>query len=429
MSCFAYNEINQGLLSFIDHSPNSYFAVENMRQILLDNGYRELTEENHWEIEAGGSYFVTRNESALIAFKIPEGQSRGFHVMASHCDSPSFKVKINPEMEKAGLYVVLNTEPYGGMIVSPWLDRPLSVAGRVLVSGEDGKSVESRLVNVDQDLLMIPNLAIHMNREMNSGYQYNAQTELLPLLGEIDAKDTFMNLIAEEAGVSAEDILDFDLFLYNRMKGTMYGIDRPFIASGRLDDLQCAYASLQGLLASQPQDHIAVHCVLDNEEVGSGSRQGAAGTFLKDVINRIAYSFGYDHEKLLRSLSESFIVSADNAHAVHPFHTDKADPTNAPKLNGGIVIKYNAGLKYTTDGLSGAKFRLICQRAGVPYQTYTNRSDHAGGSTLGHILQSQLSVCCVDIGLPQLAMHSPYETAGAKDTAYLIAAAKELFNM
>ena len=321
----------------------------------------------------------------------------------------------------------LNVEKYGGMLCAPWLDRPLSAAGRVIVRTESG--IETRLVNIDRDLMIIPNLAIHMNRQVNDGYKFNAQVDMLPLFCEKgEESDAFMGLIASEAGVEAKDILDTDLFLYNRMPAVSLGLNGEFIASGRLDDLQCAFASMKGFLESTPRDSVAVHCVFDNEEVGSGTKQGAASTFLKDTLHRINSAMGRTEEEYLMSIASSFLVSADNAHAVHPNHADKTDPTNRAYLNKGIVIKYSANQKYTTDAVSGAIMRVICEKAGVPCQTFTNRSDMLGGSTLGNISQSQVALNTVDIGLPQLAMHSPYETAGAKDTAFLVEAAKVLFS-
>ena len=348
-------------------------------------------------------------------------------MMASHCDSPVLKIKTNAEITAEGKYVKLNVEKYGGMIFAPWLDRPLSVAGRVIVRTRDG--VETRLVNVDRDLMIIPNLAVHMNRQMNEGYKFNAQVDMLPLLGEKgEDSDAFMKLIASEAGVEAEDILDTELYLYNRTPAVSLGLNNEFIASGRLDDLQCAFASLKGFMLATPKDSVAVHCVFDNEEVGSGTKQGAAGTFLSDTLHRINRGMGRTEDEYLMSIASSFLVSADNAHAVHPNHSDKADPTNRPYPNKGIVIKYSAVQKYTTDAVSGAIMREICRQADVPYQTFANRSDMMGGSTLGHISQSHVSLNTVDIGLAQLAMHSSYETAGAKDTAYLIEAAKVMFS-
>jgi len=419
--------MNQELLEFLDGSPTSFHAVANMSRMLENAGFLRLQEEQAWKLEPGRGYYVTRNDSALIAFRIPKKEFAGFQIMASHSDSPAFKVKTNAEIEADKKYVKLNVERYGGMLCAPWLDRPLSVAGRVVVRTADG--VAARLVNVDRDLMIIPNLAIHMNRKVNEGYEFNAQKDMLPLLGMEEAKEGFLPLIAAAAGVAPDEILDTDLFLYNRMKGTRLGINREFLAAPRLDDLQCAFASLKGFLAAEPKESVAVHCVLDNEEVGSGTKQGAASTFLKDVLHRISRGMGRSEEEYLMALASSFMVSADNAHSVHPNQPDKADPTNRPYMNGGIVIKYSANQKYTTDAVSGAMFRAICERAGVPYQVFANRSDMIGGSTLGNISNSQVALNTVDVGLAQLAMHSPYETAGCKDTAYLAEAARVLFSV
>lgn len=422
-----YINVNKELFSFLDQSPNAFFAVKNMCDTLEQAGMVRLYEGEPWDLEAGKGYYVTRNDSALIAFRIPKADYTGFQIMASHCDSPVFKIKTNTEITVDRQYVKLNVEKYGGMLCSPWLDRPLSVAGRVVLRTEEG--IETRLVNIDRDLLIIPNLAIHMNRQVNDGYKFNAQVDMLPLFCEKgEESDAFLKLIASETGVSAADILDTDLFLYNRMPAVSLGLNNEFISSGRLDDLQCAFASLKGFVEASPKNSAAVHCVFDNEEVGSGTKQGAASTFLKDTLRRINSAMGRTEEEYLTSIASSFLVSADNAHAVHPNHTDKADPTNRPYLNKGIVIKYSANQKYTTDAVSGAIMRAICRQADVPCQTFANRSDLPGGSTLGNISQSQVALNTVDIGLPQLAMHSPYETAGAKDTAYLIEAAKVLFS-
>ena len=422
-----FEQTNKELFSFLDRSPNAFFAVANMCDLLKKAGMTRLYEGTPWNLETGKGYYVTRNDSALIAFRIPKADYTGFQIMASHCDSPVFKIKANAEITIDKQYVKLNVEKYGGMLCAPWLDRPLSVAGRVVVRTEDG--IETRLVNVERDLMIIPNLAIHMNRQANDGYKFNAQVDMLPLFCEKGKEsDEFLRFIAAEAGISPEDILDTDLYLYNRMPATTLGLNNEFIASGRLDDLQCAFSSLKGFIEATPRDSVAVHCVFDNEEVGSGTKQGAAGTFLRDTLHRINRAMGKTEDEYLMSMASSFLVSADNAHAVHPDHTDKADPTNRPYLNKGIVIKYSANQKYTTDAVSGAIMRAICKQADVPYQTFANRSDMLGGSTLGNISQGQVSLNTVDIGLPQLAMHSPYETAGARDTAYLVEAAKILFS-
>lgn len=420
-----YYETAEKLLTFIRKSPTAFHAVDTMKNILAEQGFQELSEKDYWKLVPGGQYMVTRNNSALIAFSIPENAPRRFHIMASHSDSPTFKIKENPEITVEKAYVKLNVEKYGGMLMSPWFDRPLSVAGRVVVS-ENGE-IKEKLVDIDRDLLMIPSLAIHMNREVNSGYAYNPQKDLLPLYGTAGTEETFGKTIAEAAGVREEDILSHDLFLYSRTRGAVWGAEKEFVSAGRLDDLQCAFASMEGLLSGEKKKSIAVHCVMDNEEVGSGTKQGAASTFLKDTLLRINSGLGRTYEEYLMSLADSFMISADNAHALHPNYTDMTDPVNRPLLNKGIVIKYNANQKYCTDAVSAARFKDICTRAEVPFQTFINRSDMAGGSTLGNISNTQVPVNTVDIGLPQLAMHSPYETAGVKDTYSLIKAAELFF--
>ena len=420
-----YKKTAKKLLKFIQKSPTAFQAVEEMSQRLQKEGFKELKEEKHWDLKAGGNYFVTRNHSAVIAFSIPKKPAWTFHIMASHSDSPALKIKENPEMEVEKAYIKLNVERYGGMLLAPWFDRPLSVAGRLIVR-KNGE-IQEKLVAVDKDLLVIPNLAIHMNREVNDGYKYNVQKDMLPLYSDYDGKGSFMKLMAAETDVAEEDILGHDLFLYDRTPGTVWGANEEFISAPRLDDIQCAFASLEGFLRGERKESIAVHCVLDNEEVGSTTKQGAASTFLKDTLMRINMGLGRTQEEYLMTLADSFMVSADNAHALHPNHTDKTDPVNRPVLNGGIVIKYNANQKYCTDGVSAAIFKDICDRAEVPYQTFVNRSDMAGGSTLGNISNTQVPMKTVDIGLAQLAMHSVYETTGAKDTESLAKAAAVLF--
>ena len=412
------------LLTFIKDSPTAFQAVETMKNRFSENGFRELKEEEHWSVEKGGKYFVTRNHSAIIAFTIPEENTDTFHIIASHSDSPSLKIKENPEMAENG-YVKLNVELYGGALLAPWFDRPLSVAGRLIVK-EAGKICE-KLVTVDRDMLIIPNLAIHMNREANSGYKYNVQKDMLPLYGLESAKGSFFKTLAEAAGVKEEDILGHDLFLYNRMPGTVWGSEDEFVSAPRLDDLQCAFSSMEGILAGENKNSICVHCVMDNEEVGSGTRQGAASTFLRDTLLRITLGLGKSYEDYLIALAKSFMISADNAHAVHPNYPEKADPVNRPHINEGIAIKYNANQKYCTDGISAAIFKTFCQEAGVGCQTYVNRSDVPGGSTLGNISNTQVALNTVDIGLPQLAMHSPYETAGVKDTCDFVKLAEVFY--
>ena len=375
-----YIETTEKLLDFIEKSPTAFQAVDEMQKRLTENGFEVLSEKEYWKLIPGGKYLVTRNNSALIAFCIPEKESRVFHIMASHSDSPSFKIKENPEIKVDNSYVKLNVEKYGGMLMAPWFDRPLSVAGRVIIRRNGG--LKEKLINIKRDLVMIPNLAIHMNREANNGVSYNPQKDLQPLFAVGNTDRTLLEIIAEQTGVKKEDIISHDLFLYNRMPGTIWGADKEFVSSARLDDLQCAFASMEGLLRAQNHESIAVHCVMDNEEVGSGTKQGAASTFLKDTLLRINMGLGRTYEEYLMTLAGSFMVSADNAHALHPNYTDKTDPTNHPVLNKGIVIKFNANQKYCTDAVSAAIFKELCTKAGVPYQTFVNRSDIAGGSTL-----------------------------------------------
>lgn len=422
---FVEQEINEGLLNFIKESPTSLHAVAQVKQVLLAAGFQELKESSKWGMDVGQGYFVTRNDTALIAFKVADKAFKGFNMFACHSDSPLFKIKPQAEIVVDQKLVILNVEKYGGMIMYSWLDRPLSIAGRVILQGESG--LECRLVNIPKDLLIIPSLAIHMNSSVNEGYKFNVQKDLLPLFRCQAGGQNFMTTVAEAAACAPEAILDYDLYLYNREPGVIFGANEEFLAAPRLDDLQCVYGGLKGFLAAAPTQ-AAVFCVLDNEEVGSGTRQGAASTFVKDVLTRINSCLGGTQEDYLIRLQNSFMVSADNAHSIHPNHLEKADPTNHPCLNGGIVIKYSANQKYTTDAVTGGIFRKLCGEAGVPVQSFVNRSDMLGGSTLGNISVTQVAVRSVDIGLPQLAMHSAYETAGAKDTAYLAEAAKVYFS-
>lgn len=411
----------RGLFSFISSSPTGFHTVETMRSLLLSEGYTQLSEGSEWVLEPKGKYFVIRNGSALIAFRLPVLPARGFQIIASHDDSPAFKLKNDPEMECDGHYVKLNVEKYGSMLCAPWFDRPLSVAGRIQVKRDN--CIESLLVDAKRPMLIIPNLAIHMNRGVNEGVSYNIQKDLLPLYGDETAKGTFMSEIAVLAGVSAEDILAHDLFLYPAMSGTVWGAGDAYISAPRLDDLECAYASLRGFLTASSGTSVPVHCVYDNEEVGSGTRQGAASTFLSDVLHRICESASPALPSYRQMLCNSFMLSADNAHAVHPNNPEKACPGSRPYMNKGIVLKFSANQKYCTDALSASVVTEICRAAGVPVQIFHNRSDMPGGSTLGNISSSQVPIMTADIGLPQLAMHSPYETAGAADLDYLIKAA------
>jgi len=414
--------VNEELLSFLNQSYTAFHAVGYVRNVLKGNGYEEITEGKCWDLKENAKYFVVRNESSVIAFRTVSKDFSGFMIGASHSDSPAFKVKENPEIIENG-YVKLNVEGYGGMLMGPWLDRPLSVAGRVIVQ-QDGRFL-TKLVNVDRDLCMIPNLAIHMDRDANKDHTWNAQTDLLPIIGDATAKGRFMKIVAEAAGVKEEDIIGHDLFLYVREQGSIWGADQEYLSAPHLDDLQCGFADLQGFLQSSQSDSIPMLVIFDNEEVGSSTKQGADSSFLEDTLQRIAKAFNKDFSVAAAS---SFMVSADNAHAVHPNHAEKADPVNQPHMNQGIVLKFNANQHYTTDGISAAVFRSLCRSVNVPLQVFTNRSDAKGGSTLGNISNTHVSLNTVDIGLPQLAMHSPYETAGTKDTQYLITAMKEFYS-
>ena len=412
-------------LNFAEQSPTAFHAAANLETILREAGYAELKETDPWLVDAGGKYYVKRNDSALIAFQVPETGFASFRIAAAHSDSPAFKLKENFE-DKSEYYVRLNVEKYGGMIMSTWLDRPLSVAGRLAV--RDGTGVSSRLVNLDRDAVLIPNMPIHFNRDLNNGYSFDPQTDLLPVYGGKDSAGGLMRELAEAAGVDGKDILGHDLFLYGRERGSIWGADDAYFSCGRIDDLECAFACISAMAGSTARDAVNVCAVFDNEEVGSGSRQGADSGFLYDTLTRLGFALGASDGEIRAAMAGSFLVSADNAHAVHPNHPEKWDKQNRPVMNGGVVIKHNANLKYTTDALSSARFALICERAGVPVQHFANRSDIAGGSTLGHISAAHVSVESVDIGLAQLAMHSLYETAGTKDLPLLARALEEMWN-
>jgi len=423
-----YLEISKEMLDFIKICPSVFHAVDSVKNILEAEGFEELPESKKWNVKKGKKYYVTRNSSSIIAFKAGENlEDYSFNIVASHCDSPSFKIKENYKIESSKKYVQLNTEKYGGMIYSSWFDRPLSVAGRAIVKNED--RFETKLVNIDKDLVLIPNVAIHMNKEINTAMKYNEQIDLMPLYGAMGKEeDNFMDVVSQYAGAEKENIISTDLFLYNRMEPSIWGSAGEFMSSPKLDNLQCAYSTLKGFLKGENSKSINVYCCFDNEEVGSGTKQGAASTFLDDVLKRLNDNLGKTNEEYLCALASSFMISADNAHAVHPNHPELSDATNRVYMNEGVVIKHNANQKYTTDAVSSALFKGYCKNADIPYQNYTNRSDMAGGSTLGNIASSQVSIKMVDIGLAQLSMHSSYETAGTKDTCYLIKVTEEFFN-
>lgn len=420
-----YKKTTEQLLDFIKRSPDCFHAVKNIIKYLEDKGYVGLSETKKWDIKNGGKYFTVRNQSSLIAFEIPENKYGSLIISASHSDSPSYKIKPEPDVID-GAYTRLNVEGYGGMMASTWIDRPLGVSGRIIVKTPEG--LQSKLVNIDEDLLVIPGLAIHMNRKANDGYAFNPAKDMLPLAGSSATPGLFMKRIAESAEVCPEDIVSHDLFLYNRTNGSIWGVNDEYFSSPRIDDLQCVYASLIGFMESSQSDNLKVYCVFDNEEVGSSTKQGAKSTFLTDTLERINECLGFSREKLLIAAASGFMVSADNGHAVHPNHPEFADKTSRPVVNGGVLIKHNANQKYTTDSISDAMFKTVCKQAEVPYQSYTNRSDIPGGSTLGNLSNEKLSINTVDIGAAQLAMHSSYETGGVKDTLYLIKAITEFYS-
>lgn len=416
------NKYVTGLFDYIKNSPSPFHTIKEAKRLLLDAGFAELHEQDDWAVKPGGSYFVVRNDSAIIAFKVPESGFKGFHMVASHSDSPAFKIKENGELKGANGCVKFNVEKYGGMIMSTWLDRPLSIAGRVCV--DTGKGIENKLVHFDEDLLIIPNLAIHMNRNVNDGMSFSTQTDMCPVYSTSPDAESLETRIASKVGVSKEAILGQDLYVYTRQEGTLLGAEQDMIVAPRLDDLECVYGSVQALMESTPSEYISVCAVLDNEEVGSATSQGADSDFLATTLKRIVYGLGGTEVSYMKAVADSFMISADNAHAIHPNHPEKADLNNRPVLNGGIVIKYSGNQKYTSDAFTGSVMKKICQTAKVPYQVFYNHSDVIGGSTLGNISTAHVSVKSVDIGLAQWAMHSAVETAGTKDVTYLVDALK-----
>ena len=399
----------EALIDFLDNAHSVFHAVAGLEKVLLEAGYQALNQWDAWDLIPGGKYYLKRNDSAILAFRIPQGNPKGFLLSASHADRPCFKVKENGELK--GAYTRLAVERYGGMLISPWLDRPLSVAGRVMVETESG--IESRLVDIDRDLLLIPNVAIHMNRQANDGYKWNPAVDTLPLMGSKEAAGKFQTILEEAAGGK---ILGHDLYLYIRQKASVWGLEEEYISSAALDDLECAWCCTQGFLNAAESSAIPVLSVFDSEEVGSASLQGAASDLLEVTLQRICSCLNLP---LPQMLAQSFMVSADNAHAIHPNHPELADAANAPVMGKGVVVKYNANQRYTSDGVSAAIFRKVCSKAEVPVQTYCNRADLPGGSTLGNISLAHVSVPSVDIGLPQLAMHSCYETAAISDAIAL----------
>lgn len=425
----------QELVDFLYESPTAFHAVENVENVLKGAGFEELLEGGEWKIEKGGKYYTTKNNSALIAFTVgsDEIKENGFKLIGAHTDSPGFRIKPNPEMVSEGAYLRLNTEVYGGPILNTWLDRPLALAGRVTLMSENPLKPEIRLVNINKPMMIIPNLAIHMNREVNKGVELNKQSHTLPLVGmlneNLEKENFLLRTIAGEMDVKMEAIIDFDLYLYEYEKGGLVGFNEEFISSPRLDDLQSVHSGIQALIDATNTKSTNVMVCFDNEEIGSSTKQGADSEMLALTLERIVLALGGKREDYLRSLGHSFIISADNAHAVHPSFVEKHDPTNRPLINKGPVIKINANQSYTTDSESGAVFEMLCKRCDVPYQKFVNRSDVRGGSTIGPINSTHLNIRSVDIGLPQFAMHSIREMAGVKDHLYGYKVYLEFFNL
>lgn len=423
------------LAAFLDASPVNFWAVKTIAGHLDAAGFKRIDMRDAWDLAAGGRYYVTKNDSAIFAFTVGTGDaSSAFNIISAHSDSPGFRIKPNCEMLTDGNIVKLNTEVYGGPILYTWFDRPLSIAGRVILRSDNPLEPEHRLIRFDRHLLTIPHLAIHFNRAVNEGNPLSKQKDMLPVLGHVadknDAKGLITRLVAEKLGVGTEDILDYDLSLFDTTRASVVGLNGEFITSGRIDDLSMAHAALNALLDTSGESSAStrVMAIFDNEETGSGTKQGAASPMLDYILRRISASKGGSEEDYMRAVASSFMISADDAHGVHPNYVEKQDPTNHPTLGGGPVIKINANCKYMTDADSAGVFRSLCERAGVPCQYFVNHSDVAGGSTLGNILTSQIPLRGVDVGAAIWAMHSVRETASLADHKAMIAAFTEFFS-
>lgn len=424
------------LLSFLDASPVNFLAVKNISEELEKNGFRRMNpQEPLGKIEAGEKFFVTKNDSSIYAFQIGKKPlaDAGFHMICAHCDSPTFRIKPNAEMLCEGGIVKLNTEVYGGPIMSTWFDRPLTLAGRVIVKGENAKNPQTLLLHVKRPLLQISNLAIHFNRQVNDGVKLSKQKDVLPILGiindELEKGNLLMNVITDELNIQKEDVLDFDLYLADATPACTFGVHDEFISSGRLDDLSMCWAGIEAMIASDANDTTQVLAIFDNEETGSQTKQGAGSPFLSYMLQRIALAQSHTEEAYYQAVERAFMISADNAHAWHPNYSEKFDPTNHPKLGGGPVIKFNAAQKYASDAVSAAIFANICDAAGVPCQRFVNHSDVAGGSTLGNILASSIPLKGVDMGNAILAMHSCRETGSVIDHEYCVKAFTKFYQL
>lgn len=410
----------ENLIDYIYDSPTAFNAVETSKDLLLKNGFDELKMNEKWQLKVGGKYFITKNSSSLTAFVInSDNMQDGFRIIGSHSDSPTFRIKPNAEITVENTYLKLNTEGYGGAILSTWFDRPLSIAGRVVLKSENVLYPREEIININRPVCIIPNMAIHMNRSINDGYKINKQKDTLPLVGLINdtlEKDKFLlKEISKELNVDKKDILDFDLYLYEYEKGSIIGPNEEFISSSRLDNLSMAHASLYGLIDSKGKHGINIVSIFDNEEVGSSTKQGADSNMLLNLLERICISLGKNREDFFSAIYSSFMISADLAHALHPNIVEKHDPTNKPIMGGGPVIKISANQAYTSDAFSAGVYKNICEKCGVKYQQFVNRSDEKGGSTIGPISSTHLDINSVDIGNPILSMHSIRELGSVED--------------
>ena len=428
-------QLAKELIEFVNESPTAYHATSTVKNILDKSGYKELKEIEKWNINKGEKYYLIKNDSALIAFEIGTGEieEEGFRLIGAHTDSPTFKIKPKSEMIVENKYVKLNTEVYGGPILSTWFDRPLSLAGRVTIKGNSPLKPLTKLVNVNKPLLIIPNLAIHMNRNVNEGYAINKQKDTLPLLGfinsELEKGDYLISILEEELGVSKSDILDFDLFLYEYEKGCLLGANEEFISSSRLDDLWMVFAGIKAIAETEENKATKVMICIDNEEIGSLTSQGANSSLLRTILERITLALGKNKEDYFRALSNSVMISADLAHAVHPNQSEKHDPTNRPLLGEGPVIKIAASGSYSTDSYTSSIFQELCNSVNVPYQKFVNRSDVRGGTTIGPITSADLSIPVIDMGAPLLGMHSVRELAAVIDNKYTIDVFKRFYEV
>lgn len=424
----------QSLLNFLDNSPCNFYAVHTAKKILVENGFTEKTLNQKIEAKAGEKFFVTKNDSAIFAFTVGSKPiaDTGLKIIAAHSDSPCFRVKPNAEMLCEGGIVKLNTEVYGGPILYTWFDRPLSLAGRVLLKGNDALHPRTQLVKIDRPLFSISHLAIHFNRAVNEGNKISKQKDMLPIIAKVndslEADNMLLRLVAEELQVEMGDIIDFDLLVYNTDKATTFGLNNEFISAGRLDDLSMVHAAIEAIIDVKDENATCVAAIFDNEETGSGTKQGAGSPVLANVIRRMVESQDGNYDDFCRALANTFLVSADNAHAFHPNYAEKYDPTNHPALGDGPCIKINANCKYMSDAHSAAIFKSLCIEAGAPFQYFVNHSDVAGGSTLGNILTGQMDIAGVDVGNPLLAMHSVRETGSVADHINMIKVFKQFFS-